>query len=121
MKLKLKMQIKAELAQHMAVHFREYRRKHDLTQDEFARMLGITSRSYSSLEKGEFLCSAVTFALYWTKYCEDPMMLLDELCSILNRHGLNPHSAADLHNEEPDHHAAQLQPDQGTRRGNAQQ
>lgn len=51
----------------------------DITQEEMAHRIGMSTRSYVDLEHGRTLCSAVTLALFLVYPCDDPVKFLEEL------------------------------------------
>ena len=51
----------------------------DITQEEMARRLELSSRSYVDLDHGRTSCSAVTLALFLVYVCNDPIEFLEEL------------------------------------------
>ena len=51
----------------------------DITQEEMAHRLAMSSRSYVDLDHGRTSCSAVTLALFLVYVCNDPIVFLEEL------------------------------------------
>ena len=51
----------------------------DITQEEMAHRIGISTRSYVDLENGKTTCSAVTLALFLAFVCIDPIVFREEL------------------------------------------
>jgi DNA-binding XRE family transcriptional regulator len=51
----------------------------DISQEEMAHRLALSSRSYVDLDHGESCCSAVTLALFLIYICTDPKAFLEEL------------------------------------------
>ena len=51
----------------------------DITQEEMAHRLALSSRSYVELDHGRSSCSAVTLALFLVYVCNDPTGFLEEL------------------------------------------
>ena len=51
----------------------------DITQEEMAHRLAMSSRSYVDLDHGRTSCSAVTLALFLVYVCNDPTVFLEEL------------------------------------------
>lgn len=51
----------------------------DITQEEMAHRLALSSRSYVDLDHGKTSCSAVTLALFLVYVCNDPTAFLEEL------------------------------------------
>lgn len=51
----------------------------DITQEEMANLLALSSRSYVDLDHGRRCCSAVTLALFLVCVCNDPAEFLEEL------------------------------------------
>ena len=51
----------------------------DITQEEMAHLLALSSRSYVDLDHGRRCCSAVTLALFLVYVCNDPAEFLEEL------------------------------------------
>ena len=50
-----------------------------LTQEQMARNLSMTVRTYSDLERGTACCSAVSLMLYLLFVCTEPNRFLQEL------------------------------------------
>ena len=50
-----------------------------LTQEQMARKLSMSVRTYSDLERGNACCSAVSLLLYLFDICQDPGEFLQEL------------------------------------------
>lgn len=50
-----------------------------LTQEQMARRLSMSVRTYSDLERGNACCSAVSLLLYVFDICDDPAQFLREL------------------------------------------
>lgn len=51
----------------------------DISQEEMARRLGLSCRSYVELDHGKACCSAVTLAVFLIYICNDPVAFLEEL------------------------------------------
>ena len=51
----------------------------DITQEEMAHRIGLSTRSYVDLENGKTTCSAVTLALFLAFVCIDPIVFREEL------------------------------------------
>ena len=51
----------------------------DITQEEMAQRLALSSRSYVDPDHGMTSCSAVTLALFLVYVCNDPVEFLVEL------------------------------------------
>ena len=51
----------------------------DITQEEMAYRIGLSTRCYIDLENGKSSCSAVTLALFLALVCNDPIEFLEEL------------------------------------------
>lgn len=51
----------------------------DITQEEMAHRIGISTRAYVNLENGKTTCSAVTLALFFAFVCIDPIAFREEL------------------------------------------
>lgn len=51
----------------------------DITQEEMAHRIGISTRAYVDLENGKTTCSAVTLALFLVYVCNDPIEFQEEL------------------------------------------
>ena len=66
------------LREMMREQFLQTRGRLRLTQSEMAERLGISERSYSALDRGEYLCGTMTL-LRFMIYCHnDPIQLLDK-------------------------------------------
>lgn len=50
-----------------------------LTQEQMARKLSMSVRTYSDLERGNACCSAVSLLLYLFDICEDSAAFLEDL------------------------------------------
>lgn len=50
-----------------------------LTQEKFAELLLLETRSYAAIEKGEYGCCALTLAMFLLFCCKDAQAFLDEL------------------------------------------
>ena len=61
----------------MQIEFRKTRSELGYTQSQMAELLKIDVRSYRSLEKGEYSCSALSLALYITYCCPNVTILSD--------------------------------------------
>lgn len=51
----------------------------DITQEEMANRLFMSTRCYVDLENGKTTCSAVTLALFFVFLCNDPVAFHEEL------------------------------------------
>ena len=51
----------------------------DITQEEMAHRIGISTRAYVDLENGKTTCSAVTLAQFLSFVCVDPIAFQEEL------------------------------------------
>ena len=51
----------------------------DITQEEMAHRMGMSTRSYVDLEHRKSACSAVILALFLVFVCDDPVKFLEEL------------------------------------------
>lgn len=51
----------------------------DISQEEMAHRIGISTRCYVDLENGKTSCSAVTLALFLAFVCIDPIAFREEL------------------------------------------
>ena len=60
------------------------RRTMDISQDNMASILGISTRSYTKLESGENCCNLVTFILFLRFCCTDRYAFIDELITLIN-------------------------------------
>ena len=74
---------KCALQEHMAKCLAKVRLENQLTQDKFAELLMINTRSYSNLEKGKNCCCALTFAFYLVFCCKDVHAFTDDLRTVI--------------------------------------
>lgn len=51
----------------------------NITQEEMAHRIRMSTRCYVDLENGKTTCSAVTLALFLAFVCKDPIAFLEEL------------------------------------------
>jgi len=51
----------------------------EITQEEMAHRMSLSSRSYVDLEHGKTSCSAVTLAMFLVYVCNDPIKFQEEL------------------------------------------
>lgn len=66
--------------------------RHELsfTQEEMAHLLFMSTRSYASIEAGCSCCGLITFLIFLTHYCFDPIDFLIRLTVELDK-ALEPH------------------------------
>lgn len=60
--------------------------RHELsfTQEEMAHLLFMSTRSYAAIESGNACCSLVTFLIFLTRYCFDPIDFLVRITAVLD-------------------------------------
>ena len=56
----------------------------DISQDNMAGILGMSTRSYTKLESGENCCNFVTFILFLRYCCPDRYAFIDGLITLIN-------------------------------------
>ena len=56
----------------------------DVSQDDMASVLGMTTRAYTKLESGENCCSLVTFILFLRFCCPDINAFIAELFALID-------------------------------------
>lgn len=54
-----------------------------LTQERFAELLMMDTRSYAAIEKGEYCCSALTLMIFLVNCCDDVPGFLEEFRTVL--------------------------------------
>ena len=60
------------------------RRTMDISQDNMASILGMSTRSYTKLESGENCCNLVTFILFLRYCCPDINAFISKLFELLD-------------------------------------
>lgn len=70
---------KCELQTFMIQQLSKVRFQKKLTQQKFAELLLIDTRSYAAIEKGDYGCCALTFVMFLLFCCDDTQAFLDEL------------------------------------------
>lgn len=60
------------------------RRDMDISQENMAAILGMTTRAYSKLESGENCCNLVTFILFLRFCCPDKNAFIAELFELID-------------------------------------
>ena len=65
------------------------RKRQRMPQTAFARALDIDVRSYIALEHGDSLCGTMTLIIFLTTICPDPLLVLGDLKSIIQRHKIS--------------------------------
>ena len=60
------------------------RRIMDISQDNMASILGISTRSYTKLESGENCCNLVTFILFLRYCCPNINAFMSELFALID-------------------------------------
>ena len=85
MKQECKDEVKNCLKQQLALE----RKRQKASQTAFARALGIDVRSYIALEHGDSLCGTMTLIVFLTTMCPDPLAVLGDLKSIIERYRIS--------------------------------
>jgi len=79
----MKNDCKCALRTYMTERLSKARSDAHLSQDKFAELLMMDTRSYAALEHGDSLCCTLTFVIYLVFICNDVDRLVCDLRKIL--------------------------------------
>lgn len=75
----MKTACKCAFQEYMAKTLEKVRFENKLTQEKFAEVLMINTRSYSNLETGKSCCCTLTFIFFLVFCCKDVQSFIDDL------------------------------------------